>query len=144
MRIDLDYMKALLVPFLESENAHITAQDWESAGITIKEQGKMNEKFLFHLTLLVENGLISNDALESYDLESVGVISYLSGEKAMAIRPLRLTQNGHDFATILENSEALQRLKSDFKNMTFDVIFDTGKTLMSAFAKKKLNDLGLI
>jgi hypothetical protein len=144
MRIDLDYMKSLLVPFLQSENAYITAREWEASGITIAEQKQLDEKFLFHVTLLVENGLISNEKLESYDLECIGITSYLGGETRIAIRPLRLTQNGHDFATILENREALQRLKSDFKDMTFDVIFDTGKALMSAFAKKKLNDLGLV
>ncbi|EOC1767037.1 DUF2513 domain-containing protein [Vibrio fluvialis] len=144
MRIDLDYMKALLVPFLESENAHITAENWEANGIAIAEQKQLNEKFLFHVTLLVENGLISNEKLESYDLECIGITSYLGGEKRIAKRYLRLTQSGHDFANILENSEALKRLKSDFKNMTFDVIFDSGKAIMSAFAKKKLNDLGLV
>ncbi len=33
------------------------------------------------VTLLVENGLISNEQLESYDLKCIGITSYLSGEK---------------------------------------------------------------
>ncbi|EHD7139759.1 hypothetical protein JQR61_003473 [Vibrio parahaemolyticus] len=86
---------------------------------------------------------MSKTAGADHSLDSVGLITYLSGEMQFVKKPLRLTQKGHDFANILENSEVLNRLKSDFKNMTFDVILDSGKAIISAFAKKKLTELGL-
>ncbi|WP_249332064.1 DUF2513 domain-containing protein [Pseudoalteromonas rubra] len=55
--------------------------------------------------------------------------------------PIRLTQHGHDFASALNNREILEKLKTEFKDAPFKVIFDGSQKLIQHLAKKKFDDL---
>jgi hypothetical protein len=74
-------------------------------------------------------------------LIDLGFYEMLSGEIEATEKPWRLTQKGHDFASSLNNKEVMMRLKSEFKDAPFKVIFDSGQKLLEHFMKKKLDDL---
>lgn len=148
MKIDLDYIKLLLNTAIESEMPFITIRDWEKQGIKFDGFNKpLDHKFIFHLKILINKKLITNfnKSKSPVTLEDLGIMVLLKDSSCIMTNPVPvcLTQEGHDFAGILRNGEVLNRLKSDFQNMTYDVILDAGKTLLSAFAKKKLESLKL-
>lgn len=145
MKIDLDYMADLLNVFVDSSKAQITISTFEECGIPVEStdaasSSALDENFLFHIQLALENQLVSNQKLESHNLESLGIIMYARGV-GLTERPIRLTQKGHDFANALDNKEVLSRLKNEFKNAPFKVVFDTSQKLFEHVLKKKLDSL---
>ncbi|OCH70525.1 DUF2513 domain-containing protein [Vibrio diabolicus] len=145
MKIDLDYMANLLNVFVDSNNAQITISTLEEYGIPIEStnaasSSALDENFLFHIQLALENKLVSNQKLESHNLESLGITMYVHGV-GLTEQPIRLTQKGHDFANALDNKEVLSRLKSEFKDAPFRMVFDTSQKLLEHVLKKKLDSL---
>ncbi len=145
MKIDLDYMANLLNVFINSDKAQITISTLEENGIQVEttdlaSSSALDESFLFHIQLALENQLISNQALESYNLEALGIIMYTNGAEFIG-KPIRLTQKGHDFANALDNKEVLSRLKTEFKNAPFRMVFDTSQKLLEHVLQKKLDSL---
>ncbi|EHR5477394.1 TPA: DUF2513 domain-containing protein [Vibrio parahaemolyticus] len=146
MRIDLEYMANLLNVFLNDENAHIDIDTFRKKGIQIESTTSeipdtLDETFLFHLQLAVENKLISNRHMRSDGLKSVGVYLYMSGRVELVDTPIRLTQKGHDFASALENKGVLKSLTTEFKNAPFRVVFDTSQKLLEHVLQKKVDSL---
>jgi len=143
MKVNLEYLSRILNVFLESDQAHITINDIGNSGISLyKPDNKgLEEEFLFHIQNIVENGLISNRELQCHGLVSVGIT--LSGGDSVTIFParIRLTQKGHDFAKALNNKEVLEKLKGEFKNAPFKVVFDGGQKLLEHFFKKKIDSI---
>ncbi|HDM8062684.1 DUF2513 domain-containing protein [Vibrio harveyi] len=145
MKIDLDYMANLLNVFVDSNKAQITISTFEECGIPVEStnvasSSALDENFLFHIQLALENQLVSNQKLESHNLESLGIIMYIRGV-GLTGQPIRLTQKGHDFANALDNKEVLSRLKSEFKEAPFKMVFDTSQKLLEHVLKKKLDSL---
>ena len=105
------------------------------------KQDHLDEKFLFHLQLAIENELISNRDLKIDGLKSVGIMIGGQGHALLSSVPIRLTQSGHDFANALRNKEVLLKLKSELKDAPFKVIFDGSQKLLQHFLKNKLDDL---
>jgi hypothetical protein len=142
MRIDLEHMKNIFHVFLESETAHVTTRDLEKQGVVVRlEDGGIDERFLFTLQLCIDNQLIGSEKGQIFTLKDAGIIGTLGGDYAIAAIPLRLTQKGHDFAYVLENNEVLERLKTEFKNAPFKVVFNIGQQLLTKYAEKKLGQL---
>ncbi|MBJ6938313.1 hypothetical protein JG659_19360, partial [Vibrio cholerae] len=46
-----------------------------------------------------------------------------------------------DFAAMLQQQEVFESLKSNFKELPFQVMLDAGKSLASAYMKKKIKEL---
>lgn len=141
MRIDLDYMASILNLFLESENAHIDFNDFEQSSIQIEENGKLTERFVFHLQLAIDNQLFGKRNGYAHSLKDIGISQSLDGLDSICIMPIRLTQTGHDFASSLNNKEVITRLKSEFKDAPFKVVFEGGQKLLHHIMIKKLNDV---
>lgn len=142
MKIDLSYFNKMLSVFLEADMAHITLYDFDSAGVNyINETGDLEEKFLYHFQLLVENELIGRRDLQPADLSGMGIRFGLGGGCTLSIIPIRLTQKGHDFALSLNNKEVLERLKNELNDAPFKVLFEGGQKLLQHIAKKKLDAL---
>ncbi|MBB1282665.1 DUF2513 domain-containing protein [Pseudoalteromonas sp. SR41-1] len=141
MKIDLEYIKDILTVFNEAETAHITFADLKKAGIPHDENGDINQKFLFHYQILIDNELVSLSSLEIGNLKHMGVYQSLDGQWGVALKDLRLTQMDHDFAKSLTNKEVFSKLKSEFKDFSFKVIFDSGRKLLEHVAKKKMDKL---
>lgn len=100
-------------------------------------EGEEENKLVFHLLLLVENGLISNRQLQTGDPKHIGIIFSSRGVCGASV-PIRLTQDGHDFANALNKKPILERLKQDFSEAPFDVAKDVGKGLLTKFLTNKL------
>jgi len=144
MKIDIDYIAKILDVFIKADTSHISIPDLESNGINLCHEEapkKINEKFLFHIQLMVENGLVSNQDLYFNGLKSIGIIMGGGGGVNLTGVPIRLTQQGHDFAKALNNKDVLLKLKDELKDAPFKVIFDGSQKLLTHFLKKKLDSL---
>jgi len=144
MRIEIDYIAQLLEVFLDADTAHISIYDLPKSGIRIEseiDQKGLDEKFLFHLQLAIENQLISNRDMHVNGLKSVGINVGIGDFVTLTDTPIRLTQRGHDFANALHNKEVLVKLKSELKDAPFKTIFDGSQKLLNHFFKNKLDDL---
>lgn len=145
MKIDLNYMARLLNVFLSVDKSHINISILEANGIQVEAERLdksfcgLDDYFAFHMQLAIENKLISNHRLESFDFESVGLQIYTSGGCNITDTPIRLTQRGHDFASALENKEVLENLKENLKNAPFKVIYETSQKLLEHVLKKKID-----
>ncbi|MDX3775490.1 hypothetical protein QE250_15335 [Chromatiaceae bacterium AAb-1] len=138
---NIDYTAKLLDVFLNASNAHISIQDFQSSGITIAGQAGLDEEFLFHLQLALENGLISNRDLQFSGLKSIGIHIGGGSNVTLTSTPIRLTQRGHDFAKSLQNKEILLKLKTELKDAPFKTIFDGSQKLLEHYFTKKLDAL---
>ena len=77
-------------------------KDLKSSGIDYTDKsGDIDQKFLFHFQLLIENQLIGKQSLKYADLEAMGFVQCMGRDWAICAINLRLTQNGHDFAAAL-------------------------------------------
>lgn len=132
MNIDLDYAKKLLGAFVDSSTAMVNSD--ELPGIELG-----SESYVFHMGIFSDLGLVVGRGGRS-DLESLGVLGYLDGPVVYPVA-MRLTARGHDFYKSLCNSEVLERLKSDFKDAPFEVMYKGGQVLLERFFKKKLDQL---
>ncbi|KPA14920.1 hypothetical protein MHK_004873 [Candidatus Magnetomorum sp. HK-1] len=142
MKINIEYFSNLLDIFLEAKTAHIDIPIIRNAGIKIEnEQGGFDEEFFFHLQIALENELISNRDLKFNGLKSIGITIGADGDVVLTDTPIRLTQKGHDFANALREKEILIKLKSEFKNAPFKMIFEGSQKLMEHFLKKKIDTL---
>jgi len=141
MTPNIDYVSRLLDVFINSNKAHISIDEIKLSGIKITEQSSLDEEFLFHLQLLLENGLISNRDLHFDGLTSIGIIFGSMGNVTIKSKPIRLTQRGHDFAKSLQNKEILLKLKTELKDAPFKTIFDGSQKLLEHYFKKRLDAL---
>jgi len=142
MRTDLEYFASILNVFLDSDRAHVDLEDFQKANIeVVSGEQKYNEKFVFHMQLAVDNNLIGLRDGPVAGVKNIGLKESLDELAYPALIPIRLTQNGHDFASALNNKEVLTKLKSEFKDAPFKVVFDGGQKLLQHLMKKKLDNL---
>ena len=141
MKVDLEYMSELLGVFQDSENAHIAFNDLTAADIGVIANDEVSQKFIFHMQLAIDNQLIGNKDGLVFNLKGIGLTQTLSGSSVICAVPIRLTQAGHDFASTLNNKEVLEKLKTEFKDAPFKIIFEGGQKLLQHFMKKKLETI---
>lgn len=141
MSPDIDYTARLLEVFISATNSHMSIKDFEDFGITISGQSGLDEEFLFHLQLALENGLISNRDLQFNGLKSIGIIIGGGSSVTLTSTPIRLTQRGHDFAKSLQHKEILLKLKTELKDAPFKTIFEGSQKMLEHYLKKKLDAL---
>ena len=142
MKVDLDYMGEILAVFIESDEAHTTFNDFAAKDLKLQnDNGETNQKLLFHIQIAIDNYFLGTSTSNTiHNLKDIG-ISATDTELALSIRKMRLTQRGHDFAKTLQNKEVLIKLKSEFKDAPFNVIFDGGQKSLQHYFKKKLDAL---
>ena len=139
MKVDIEYFSKLLDVFIDAETAHIYVDDIQKAGIDVISEDDFNQKFLFHIQLALDKNIIGAryDAVET--IEDIGLEEYAGGSVGIVPIPIRLTQDGHDFATALQHKEVISKIKSEFKEYPFSVIFDGSKKIMQHLDKKKID-----
>jgi hypothetical protein len=130
MRTDLEYLKGMLTVFLDSESAFTSTEELSEKGFDIGSQ-----KGMFHYMQLIEQGFVSNINMETHNPESLGYMYVLAGMITTDV-DIRLTSQGHDFATALESKDVFERLK-EISNEPITVIKDVGVELLKSYAKKK-------
>lgn len=143
MKIDLEYVSKILSVFLESDKSHIDIKDIKKSGINIYDSTNrygIDEKFLFHIQNIIENKFISNMQLENNGLKTVGIVFANKGSGIMPV-PIRLTQKGHDFASVLNNEKVMKKLKLEFKDMPLEILIKAGKRILSNYANKKIDSM---
>ena len=138
MKIDLDYLASLLAVFLNSEEAHVDYDEFTKSGIEVEKDNYLNDKFLFHIQIAIDNHLIGKRTGPVFNLEDVGISQYLDGTDSVCNMPLRLTQTGHDFANTLNNKEVLEKLKTELKDAPFKTIFEGGQKMLQHIMTKKM------
>ncbi len=73
MKINEDLLKQILTVFYQSDKAHLYLQDLQSAGIkTDAEDDVIDQTFLFHMQILLENRWLSDDNFNS-SLNAIGI-----------------------------------------------------------------------
>lgn len=142
MKVDLDYFSKFLSVFIESDNAFITIKILEGNGFPLNIDDHGNQKLIFHLGIALDNGFIGTEFKNiAFNLKDIFLSIERNGTVSASVVGLRLTQRGHDFSKTLNNKEVLERLKTEFNDAPFDVVFDGGKKLIEHFFKKKLDTL---
>lgn len=137
MNIDFEYVSKILDVFISSDKAHLSIVDLNNAGIDSGDP-TIDQSFIFHMQILLDNNLISDQNGESNGLPTIGVGLNGNNTYRRLITNIRLTQNGHDFAKALKNKEVLLKIKSELKDAPFKAIFDGSQELLTHFLKKKL------
>lgn len=137
MNIDFEYVSKILAVFISSDKAHLSIVDLNNAGIDSGEP-KIDQTFIFHMQILLDNNLISDQDGMSNGLQTIGVGLNGNNTYRKLITNIRLTQNGHDFAKALNNKEVLLKIKSELKDAPFKAIFDGSQKLLTHFLTKKL------
>lgn len=127
MQMNLDEIKRLMCVFIDSDKAHITLNDLGARELKTEHQ---RDSFIFHIRLLVENGLISDQKLVKYSTKHIGFAEINGVIKRFLPLPIRLTQDGHDFVNALSNEPVFNALKANYQNAPFDVIIGAGRMLL--------------
>lgn len=137
MKIDYDYLKEVLSAFLNSDKPSITIRD---LGFYEKNQEDLS-KLIFHLTLLVDQGLIRDRELKYSSLKGItGICFSGDGIPHGGECDIVLTSEGHDFAIALNQNPILERIKKDFS----EAPMAAAKQIATKLFTKILNDkLGL-
>lgn len=134
MKIDFDEMKKILSTFIDADTPYITLKDLGFTG----DHPDEDERFLFHFSLLVESGFISDQNLQTDSLEALGVVFYSSGY-GWAANPIRLTMAGHDFAKTINQKPILDRMKKELSDAPFDLVKKVAEQWFSTLLKNKLD-----
>lgn len=140
MRRDLDYLAGLLNVFVEAETAYVTLQEFSDKDfVDFKaDSGEKLEKFIFHCELLMDVGLIANDSGYARGIDDIGITRTNNHVMYVSSRCVRLTSQGHDFASSLNNREVLEKLKRELSDAPFKAIFEGGQKLLSHYLNKRL------
>ncbi|WP_444907874.1 hypothetical protein ACJJIR_07590 [Microbulbifer sp. SSSA008] len=125
MRIDVEYLKELLGIILDHDKP-----DFNIGLDKIKplwsDDDKLN-KLVFHMEILNDQGLIKS----SNGSSSLGFRRDSYGGFMVGVIPLRLTADGHQFASDLSKPGVLETLKTSFQDSgpteTVKLVFALGK-----------------
>ncbi|HCA3680705.1 TPA: DUF2513 domain-containing protein [Klebsiella pneumoniae] len=134
MKIDQEYLKALLNAFEDSNEPHTSISKLLETGF----DHRTNE-FRFHMRLLQDRGLIGRVDGES----GIGYFSPQSDDRYddgfFDEVPLRLTASGHDFLEAIRNKEVWATLKSGFKDASIGTLVTVSKELLNRALTKQLD-----
>lgn len=125
MRVDYRYVRDFLNVFLDSESSTVDFNDFDALR---KAEG--DEKFVFHFELMADRAFIVG-ALESGRL---GIKRSPHGEFSISVVPLRLTADGHDFATALDSPKVLSTVTTKLAKFGISVVADIAKKLATSAA----------
>ena len=125
MRVDIQYIKNLLDTILDHDQP-----DFKINHKDIKPLWENDEKLhvlVFHMEILEDQGLIENTINSS----GIGFRRMGNGSFTVASVPLRLTAQGHQFASDLSKPGVIEALKESFRDSgpgeTIKVVFALGK-----------------
>lgn len=141
MKTDLDYLAKILNAFEEADTAFIELSSFPDRGVDLEYNDNFSEEFLFHIHIMIDNGLIGTRKGVAAVIKDIGIYTSLKGDNSFVNIPLRLTQTGHDFACSLSNKEVFATLKAELKGAPFKVLFEGGQRLLEHYLQKKLDSI---
>ncbi len=132
MKIDYEYIKLILTAFTESNNPCPLISE-----VADKTEG-VDNKFAFHLNVLFDYRFIEiknkTNSL-SFDYDEEGSLD------GWCDFNFRLTAQGHEFYSTLQQKEFWSVVKSDLKDNSIDTVWKVGKDVLSKIATKKAEKL---
>jgi hypothetical protein len=132
MKINHDYLKALLEAFEASPNPTTDIKSLQAAGVNYQD-----DQFIFHMQILEDRGLVEREDGEP----GFGMVRSIDNFVSWGVVPLRLTASGHAFLEALRNKEVWATIKKDFKEASLDTLWKVSKELLEGYTKKKLGEL---
>lgn len=132
MKIDHDYLKALLNACQSSDKPTFDIEDMQAAGIDYGDP-----EFDFHMSILNDKGFVRREDGE----DGFGLFKGIDGFCSWSVLPLRLTASGHDFIDTIQNPEVWSMTKAAMKtvgNVGLDVFIQIAKAEAKRFVNEKL------
>lgn len=135
MKVDQDYLKALLIAFEDTEGPDTWVYE-----LVAKGYDQNSSEFIFHMRLFDDNGLICRvDGELGFGHQ---YHAYIGGyDYHWFDVPLRLTAQGHDFIADLRQKEVWNSVKENFKDASMSTLVDVAKQLAQGYAKQKIKAL---
>ena len=130
MKIDKDYIKLLLNNIEDTERAVFRITD------IADQEEYVSEKFVQHMRILSEKGLILCDAHDSTD---IGINRIGRGDVSWGIKWLRLTSDGYDFIETLNNDTVWNKIMKDLKTPGITTLMSTAKFLLQETIKIQIS-----
>lgn len=141
MRIDYDYLSTFLTLVLDNETGDFKLGAAPFKALWPDDDELALDKLVFHLEILADQGCIESTLTKK---EGIGFRRTGSGW-IISIIPLRLTAQGHQFASDLTKPGVIDQLKSAFADAgpqeAVKVVFALGKSAIDK-KLKELTDLG--
>lgn len=126
MRIDIEYIKNLLDIVLDNDHPDFRVDHQGIKPLWQNDDNKLN-KLVFHMEILEDQGLLES----SSNSNGIGFGRMGNGKFTVSIIPLRLTAQGHQFASDLSKPGVFEQLTTSFKDAgpaeTVKVVFALGK-----------------
>lgn len=143
MDIDYEYIKAVLEEIKLGQSPYVQSSD-----IFIRYLGDNEEslrQFVFHWHLIVENGFISTNTREIYDLKGSGLFPNRQDPMKFTLssQPIRLTSLGIEFLQSLQEPRVLEVIQDKFKNEGFSAVLEISKQLGVKLLNKRLEGIDL-
>ena len=132
MRIDIEYIKDFLEIVLDIDQPDFTFDHEKIKPLWESEEKLKN--FAFHIEILEDQDLIVNTVSDKGSINRAGGIH-------LRINPMRLTADGHQFASDLNKPGISEKLATSFKEAgpkeVVKIVFDLGKKAL----EKKISEL---
>lgn len=136
MRVDSEYLKEMLERVLDHDCADFNIDLFSDLWRNVDDHKV--EKFVFHMELLADQCLI-DDPKGTGD---IGIVRTYDADKyTVAIKDLRLTAQGHSFASALNKPGVFKILKEKFVDEGPIECVKATIALSSKMAENKLNSL---
>lgn len=130
MKIDQDFLKAVLNTFLDSDQSFI----WPNE-ILERTGTEMDDRFLFHMQILEDQRFV--ECLDRH--RGLGYEIHMGGQFEWRSHPLRLTATGHEFAEALNRDDVWTVLKAEFKDASVETLYRVGRSLLESYARKQMS-----
>lgn len=132
MRTNLEYLRGMLMVFVDAQTPCITVRDLVTAGYDIT-----SAEGLHHYPLLIEQGFVSTAYLLTREPELLGYDYHNYGILRNDEAVVRLTASGLELAEALQQQDIFDRLKG-IGSQPIGVLKDVGTELLKAYLKKRL------
>jgi len=135
VKIDFKYIKEMLEVIQNVESStfdlQIFAYEWFNADDTTNK----DQKFIFHIEILDDMGLIKSAS----NTVGIGISRSIEGSPLISFIPLRLTSDGHEYASALSKPGVLETLIKDFKEAGPKEAYIVVKKLAQKYVENKLS-----
>jgi hypothetical protein len=137
MRVDIQYLKDFLEVALDHDKPDFRI-DHEKIKPLWEDDEKL-DKLVFHMEILEDQGLLES----SIDSSRVGFRRMAGGGFTVSVIPLRLTAQGHQFASDLSKPGVIEQLSTSFKEAgpseAVSIVFALGKKALENKLESILN-----
>lgn len=119
MQIDTNYLKSILEKFINSETNFISNNKFKDM------IDKDFQKFAFHWELLLDKYIIVNSKGEKAKFITYGSNNNYTINLGVNVR---LHDNGHEFYNILNDDNAIKKIKNKFSTLSMDILIGLSKS----------------